>query len=156
MADTFHKYLGPILMATYGFLSNTLLTVVCVAVLGNTFSAINADASAESMFRKAVATIEGVKADMVFSYQLPFNLLALVVLYPLSFILSPRWFHKVNGELEWCDFFPYSSVHDPPHQPTCAPCDRRLRPPEVQQRPLVVGAAVRLYRPLSRASVDSQ
>ncbi|BEJ16219.1 hypothetical protein CspHIS471_0508240 [Cutaneotrichosporon sp. HIS471] len=95
-AHMFHPYLGPILMATYGFLSNTLLTVVCVAVLGNTFSAINADASAESMFRKAVATIEGVKADMVFSYQLPFNLLALVVLYPLSFILSPRWFHKVN------------------------------------------------------------
>ncbi|KLT45208.1 hypothetical protein CC85DRAFT_299674 [Cutaneotrichosporon oleaginosum] len=95
-AHEFHPYLGPILMATYGFLSNTLLTVVCVAVLGNTFSAINADASAESMFRKAVATIEGVKADMVFSYQLPFNLLALVVLYPLSFVLNARWFHKVN------------------------------------------------------------
>lgn len=85
-------------MTVYGFLSNTLLTVVCVAVLGNTFAAINSDASAESMFRKAVATIEGVKADMVFSYQLPFNLIALAVLYPLSFVLNPRWFHKVNGE----------------------------------------------------------
>jgi hypothetical protein len=67
------------------------------------------------MFRKAVATIEGVKADMVFSYQLPFNLLALVVLYPLSFVLSPRWFHKVNGELIWHDNAADSSVHDPPH-----------------------------------------
>lgn len=91
-----HPTLGPLLMVVYAFLSNTLLVAVCVAVLGNTFSAINADAAAESMFRKAVATIEGVKADSVFSYQLPFNILAVLVLYPLSFVLNPRWFHKVN------------------------------------------------------------
>ncbi|WOO84870.1 Calcium channel YVC1 [Vanrija pseudolonga] len=92
----FHPWLGPILMVLYGFLSNTLLLTVLVAILGNTFATINADASAESMFRKAVATVEGVKADAVFSYQLPFNILAVVVLYPLSFVLNPRWFHKVN------------------------------------------------------------
>lgn len=124
--DEFHPYLGPILMATYGFLSNTLLTVVCVAVLGNTFSAINADASAESMFRKAVATIEGVKADMVFSYQLPFNLIALIVLYPLSFILNARWFHKVNGERQARVASADNSLYDPHHQPSSTPCDRIL------------------------------
>jgi hypothetical protein len=85
-------------MVIYAFLSNTLLCAVAVAILGNTFAIINADAGAESMFRKAVATIEGVKADSVFSYQLPFNLIALMFLFPLSFVLNPRWFHKVNGE----------------------------------------------------------
>lgn len=58
------------------------------------------------MFRKAVSTIEGVKAgmtyavqsvtpliktDLVFSYQLPFNLVAVVFMWPMSYILNPRW-----------------------------------------------------------------
>ncbi|KAL7421096.1 hypothetical protein Q5752_003980 [Cryptotrichosporon argae] len=95
-AHDFHRFLGPALMITYALLSNTLLLTVLVAILGNTFATINADAAAESMFRKAVATIEGVKADSVFSYQLPFNIIAVIGLYPMSFILTPRWFHKVN------------------------------------------------------------
>lgn len=65
-------------MVSYALLSNTLLLTVLVAILGNTFATINADAAAEvnfplldnpkpqlslqSMFRKAVATLEGVKA----------------------------------------------------------------------------------------------
>ena len=63
------------------------------------------------MFRKAVSTIEGVKAgqfgthcwrkaeesDAVFSYQLPFNLVAVVFMWPMYYILNPRWFHKLNG-----------------------------------------------------------
>lgn len=32
-----------------------------MAILSNTFATINADAAAESMFRKAVSTLEGVK-----------------------------------------------------------------------------------------------
>ncbi|KAJ9103807.1 hypothetical protein QFC21_002269 [Naganishia friedmannii] len=95
-AHDFHRYLGPILMISFACLSNTLLLTVLVAILSNTFATINADAAAESMFRKAVSTLEGVKGDSVFSYQLPFNLLAVVTMWPLSFMLSPRWFHKVN------------------------------------------------------------
>ncbi|OCF32424.1 hypothetical protein I316_05850 [Kwoniella heveanensis BCC8398] len=95
-AHTFHPFLGPVLMVSYALLSNTLLLTVLVAILGNTFATINADAGAESMFRKAVSTLEGVKADAVFSYQLPFNLVAVVVMWPMSYILGPRWFHKVN------------------------------------------------------------
>ena len=75
--DIVHPFLGPILIVTYALLSNTLLLTVLVAILGNTFATINADAAAEvscshlaldqadinkSMFRKAVATLEGVKA----------------------------------------------------------------------------------------------
>jgi hypothetical protein len=68
------------------------------------------------MFRKAVSTIEGVKAgerrevkalgersgrthpaDAVFSYSLPFNLVAVIIMWPMRYILNPRWFHKLNG-----------------------------------------------------------
>ncbi|KAJ7623199.1 receptor-activated Ca2+-permeable cation channel [Roridomyces roridus] len=94
-ATEFHPILGPVLMVTYACLSNTLLLTVLVSILSNTFSKINEDAAAEAMFRKAVSTIEGVKADSLFSYQPPINLLALCIMLPASYILSPRWFHKM-------------------------------------------------------------
>ncbi|KAH6915984.1 hypothetical protein BKA70DRAFT_1418899 [Coprinopsis sp. MPI-PUGE-AT-0042] len=95
-AAKFHPIMGPILMVTYACLSNTLLLTVLVSILSNTFARINEDAAAEAMFRKAVSTIEGVKADSLFSYQPPVNLIALCIMLPSSYILSPRWFHKVN------------------------------------------------------------
>ncbi|KAG9009327.1 hypothetical protein FRB90_008420 [Tulasnella sp. 427] len=95
-ATTFHPLFGPVLMIVYACLSNTLLLTVLVAILSNTFSTISEDAVAESMFRKAVTTIEGVKADALFSYQPPLNLFAFIVMLPLSYILTKRWFHKVN------------------------------------------------------------
>ncbi|KAF8906298.1 hypothetical protein CPB84DRAFT_1726501 [Gymnopilus junonius] len=95
-ATTFHPVFGPVLMVTYACLSNTLLLTVLVSILSNTFAAVNEDAAAEAMFRKAVLTIEGVKADSLFSYQPPVNLIALCIMLPASYILSPRWFHKVN------------------------------------------------------------
>jgi hypothetical protein len=64
--------------------------------LSNTFSKIAADAAAEIQFRRAVLTFEGVKSDSLFAYRPPFNLLAFIILLPLKFILSPRWFHKIN------------------------------------------------------------
>ncbi|KAJ3968495.1 hypothetical protein EV361DRAFT_414763 [Lentinula raphanica] len=92
----FHQVFGPVLMVTYAMLSNTLLLTVLVSILSNTFATINEDAAAEAMFRKAVSTIEGVKADSLFSYQPPINLIALCFMLPLSYVLTPRWFHKVN------------------------------------------------------------
>lgn len=79
------------LQVSFAFLANTLLLTVLVAILSNTFAIISADASAESMFRRAVSTLSGLKADAVFSYQLPFNVIAVVIMFPLSFVLSPRW-----------------------------------------------------------------
>ncbi|KAF8318776.1 hypothetical protein DL93DRAFT_345555 [Clavulina sp. PMI_390] len=95
-AGDFHPYFGPPLMAVYACCSNTLLLTVLVSILSHTFSSVVEDAAAEAMFRKAVTTIEGVKADVLFSYQPPLNLFAFMFMFPLSFILSPRWFHKVN------------------------------------------------------------
>ncbi len=45
--DDIHPFLGPIVIVIYALLSNTLLLTVLVAILGNTFATINADASAE-------------------------------------------------------------------------------------------------------------
>ncbi|KAI0334570.1 hypothetical protein GY45DRAFT_1118209 [Cubamyces sp. BRFM 1775] len=95
-ATRFHPVFGPFLMITYACLSNTLLLTVLVSILSHTFSTINDDAAAEAMFRRAVSTIEGVKADSLFSYQPPINLFALCIMLPASYVLTPRWFHKVN------------------------------------------------------------
>lgn len=95
-ATTFHPVFGPFMFITYTCLSNTMLTTVLVSILSHTFTIINDDAVAEAMFRRAVSTIEGVKADSLFSYQPPINLIALCMMLPASYILTPRWFHKVN------------------------------------------------------------
>lgn len=92
----FHWLLGPILMVTFAFLGNTLFLTILVSMLSKTFSDISSNASAEIQFRRAVLTFEGVKSDALFSYQPPFNVMALLLLLPLKFAVSPRWFHKVN------------------------------------------------------------
>jgi len=96
LIEQFHPLFGPLLMVLYACLSNTLLLTVLVSILSYTFSTISADAAAEAMYRRAVYTIEGVKADAIFSYQPPLNLFALAFMLPSSYILTPRWFHKVN------------------------------------------------------------
>ncbi|UQC80658.1 nonselective cation channel, partial [Colletotrichum lupini] len=92
----FHPILGPVLMVAFAFLGNTLFLTILVSMLSNTFSTIVKNATAEIMFRKAVLTLEGVKGDAIFAYQPPFNILAVFVLIPLKFILTPRWFHKIH------------------------------------------------------------
>jgi hypothetical protein len=92
----FHLILGPVLMVTFAILGNTLFLTILVSMLSNTFSQIVANSTAEIQFRRAVLTFEGVKSDAIFAYRPPFNLLALFILVPLKFILSPRWFHKVH------------------------------------------------------------
>ena len=92
----FHWLLGPILMVTFAFLGNTLFLTILVSMLSSTYSKIASNATAEIQFRRAVLTFEGVKSDAIFAYQPPFNILALFVLLPLKFVLSPRWFHKIN------------------------------------------------------------
>jgi hypothetical protein len=54
------------------------------------------NATQEHLFQFTIATIEGVKSDALFSYQPPFNLLAFLILWPSSLILSPRRLHTLN------------------------------------------------------------
>jgi len=83
-------------MVTFAFLGNTLFLTILVSMLSNTFSTIVSNATAEIKFRHAVMTLEGVKSDAIFAYQPPFNILAIVLLVPLKFLVSPRWFHKIH------------------------------------------------------------
>ncbi|KAG5933701.1 hypothetical protein E4U53_000896 [Claviceps sorghi] len=92
----FHWLLGPSLMVAFAFLGNTLFLTLLVSTLSNTFSNIAANATSEIQYRRAVLTLEGVKADAVFAYQPPFNLVAVFFLLPLKFVVSPRWFHKIH------------------------------------------------------------
>ncbi|KAI6126399.1 hypothetical protein EV401DRAFT_2055309 [Pisolithus croceorrhizus] len=92
-AFEFDAVFGPILMITYACLSNTLLLT----------GTINEDAAAEAMFRRAVSVLEGVKADSLFSYQPPINIIALCILFPASYVLSARWFHKLSNSRGFYD-----------------------------------------------------
>ena len=92
----FHWLLGPTLMILFAFLGNTLFLTILVSMLSNTFSMIVKNAVQEIQFRRAVLTFEGVKADAIFAYFPPFNILALIILVPLKRIVSARMFHKVN------------------------------------------------------------
>ena len=91
-----HWLLGPALMVTFAFLGNTLFLTILVAMLSNTYTNLANNAAAEIQYRRAVLTFEGVKSDSIFAFRPPFNVLALFLLLPLKWILSPRWFHKVN------------------------------------------------------------
>lgn len=91
-----HWFLGPLLMITFAFLGNTLFLTILVAMLSNTYNNLSRNATAEIQFRRAVLTFEGVKSDSLFAYRPPTNVLAFMILLPLKFILTPRWFHKVN------------------------------------------------------------
>jgi len=92
----FHVILGPALMVAFAFLGNTLFLTILVALLTNTFSRIAAAETAEIQFRRTVLTFEGVKSDAIFAYPPPFNILALVVLLPLKFLISPWAFHTTH------------------------------------------------------------
>ena len=85
-----------------------------MSILATRFADINRDAIEEYMFRRAVLVFEGyshhqgsilprlflrgpgIKSDAIFNYWPPVNLLALVVLVPIRFLLTPRRFHSLN------------------------------------------------------------
>lgn len=83
-------------MVMFAFLGNTLFLTILVSMLSNTFSTIVSNATAEIQFRHAVLTLEGVKGDAIFAYQPPFNILAVFILIPLKWFVTPRWFHKIH------------------------------------------------------------
>ncbi|KAF8150616.1 receptor-activated Ca2+-permeable cation channel [Crassisporium funariophilum] len=95
-ASSFHPLFGPILMTIFAALSNTLLLTILISILSNTVATIDANATQEYLFQYTITTVEGVKSDALFSYQPPFNILAFLILKPLSWILSPRLLHRTN------------------------------------------------------------
>jgi len=83
-------------MIIFAALSNTLLITILISILSATYAKVDAHATEEYLFQSAIATLEGVKTDALFSYQPPFNLAAYAILAPLSCVLTPRMLHKVN------------------------------------------------------------
>ncbi|KAL1744466.1 hypothetical protein HDZ31DRAFT_64060 [Schizophyllum fasciatum] len=81
-ASSFHPFFGPILMTIFAAMANTYL------------------------YQFAITTLEGLQASALVSYQPPFNLLALVLLKPFSYILSPRRLHSANVFLIKLTTFP--------------------------------------------------
>uniref|UniRef100_V5ETU9 Receptor-activated Ca2+-permeable cation channel n=1 Tax=Kalmanozyma brasiliensis (strain GHG001) TaxID=1365824 RepID=V5ETU9_KALBG len=95
-AASFSLTFGPPLMIIYTVLSNTLLLTVLISLLSNTFQVVAMNANEEAMFQFACKTMSGITTDAIFSYQPPLNLLAVAIVMPLSFVVSPRWLHKIN------------------------------------------------------------
>ena len=95
-AKSFSLTFGPPLMIIYTIMSNTLLLTVLISLLSNTFQVVAMNANEEAMFQFACKTMSGITTDAIFSYQPPLNLLAVAIVMPLSFVVSPRWLHKVN------------------------------------------------------------
>ncbi|PPQ91007.1 hypothetical protein CVT25_013932 [Psilocybe cyanescens] len=95
-AASFHPLFGPILMTMFAALANTLLLTILISILSNTVARIDGNATQEYLFQYTIITIEGVKSDALFSYQPPFNILAFVILKPLSYMLTPRRLHSTN------------------------------------------------------------
>ncbi|RAL66616.1 hypothetical protein DID88_006306 [Monilinia fructigena] len=65
-------------------------------MLSTTFSTIVSNATAEIQFRRGCPHPRRCKIRFVIRLLSPFNILALFVLMPLKFVLTPRWFHKIN------------------------------------------------------------
>ncbi|KAK1924838.1 hypothetical protein DB88DRAFT_534891 [Papiliotrema laurentii] len=95
-SESFHPIFGPIILIAYAALCNTLLITILISILSNEFAEINANAQEEHLFQRVVKTVEGVKSDAIFSYLPPVNLIALLILGPLSWVLTPRTLHRVN------------------------------------------------------------
>ncbi|TFK75139.1 receptor-activated Ca2+-permeable cation channel [Pluteus cervinus] len=105
-ASSFHPIFGPILMTCFAALANTLLLTILISILSNTVAQIDSNATQEYLFQFAISTIEGVKSDALFSYQPPFNIIAFLILKPISWGLSPRALHTVNVFLIRLTSFP--------------------------------------------------
>lgn len=120
-ATSFHPVFGPILMTIFAALSNTLLLTILISILSNTVARIDANATQEHLFQFAISTIEGcvasslsflpltpdsVKADALFSYQPPFNIIAFLILKPASWFVTPRRLHSMNVFLIKLTSFP--------------------------------------------------
>ncbi|KAL7417287.1 hypothetical protein BDY24DRAFT_438375 [Mrakia frigida] len=103
---SFHPIFGPLLLISYAAFCSTLLLTILISILSNRFAEISQNAAEEKCFQSALSTVGGVKGDAIFSYIIPLNIPAAVILGPLSFVLTPRAFHRTNVFLIRVSTFP--------------------------------------------------
>ena len=69
---------------------------VLVSICHGHHRRVSSEGQAIVPFRAQTLTRTRSKSDALFSYQPPFNLMAFVVLWPLSYLVSPRMLHSAN------------------------------------------------------------
>lgn len=95
-AQEFSPTFGPWLVVAFTILAQTLLLTILISLLSATFARVAEHAQEESLFQHAYSTLQGVSSEALFSYVPPLNLLCILIVLPASFVLSPRWLHKIN------------------------------------------------------------
>ncbi|MCO5598634.1 hypothetical protein L7F22_052731 [Adiantum nelumboides] len=95
-AQSLSPIFGPALMVFFAVMANTLLLTILISLLSNTFSIVAQNAVEEAMYQFACKTVSGISSEALISYAPPLNLLALIVMVPASFFLTPRYLHKAN------------------------------------------------------------
>lgn len=95
---------------------------VSVPVRNDHDRGVSSDYYAIVLFRARTLTLGRSKSDALFSYQPPFNLLAFLILWPLSCIVSPRKLHTANVfMIKLTVRFPDDSPFDPSELITTRP-----------------------------------
>lgn len=109
-AQEFTPLFGPWLVVIFTVLAQTLLLTILISLLSATFSRVAEHAQEESLYQHAYATLQGVSCEALFSYFPPLNILCILTVLPASFVLSPRWLHKVNVFIIRATHFPILMV----------------------------------------------
>lgn len=89
IAPQFGAHIGPALMLIFAVFSNTLLLTILISILTNTFSMVQFNVVEETMYQKAVNTLDLVKADALFEFAPLADLVALPLLLPANALLNP-------------------------------------------------------------------
>lgn len=95
-AQEFSPTFGPWLVVAFTILAQTLLLTILISLLSATFARVAEHAQEESLFQHAYSTLQGVSSEALFSYVPPLNILCILIVLPASFVLTPRWIHKLN------------------------------------------------------------
>ncbi|KAI8582803.1 hypothetical protein K450DRAFT_268754 [Umbelopsis ramanniana AG] len=98
---------GPPVMILYVAISSLILVTILIAIFNESFSSIISNAHEEFLFLMCIKTVEQIQSDELFEYIPPFNLIQLVLLYPLQKVLPDKIFLKVNRAVMCILFLPF-------------------------------------------------
>jgi hypothetical protein len=100
--------IGRVILMFYLFITHFVIMIILIAVLSDSFSAINENAHEEHQFLFAVNTISMIKSESssLFSYAPPLNLIEWII-RPLFYVLPLRQFLVLNRTIVKATHFPF-------------------------------------------------
>lgn len=100
--------IGRVILMFYLFITHFVIMIILIAVLSNSFSAIDLNAHEEHQFLFAVNTISMIKSESssLFSYAPPLNLVEWAI-RPLFYVLPLRQFLVLNRTIVKATHFPF-------------------------------------------------